>query len=105
MPEYSITVYNDMGHLLIKEWDNIPRHIRDFVYAKANIYLKNATDNSNLGCAFYILKDGLQTRWRYTYGRDIINIFWNVDIFDSNTMKYVIPIYKKEKYENYPLFI
>ena len=105
MAEYNITVYNDMGHLLLSNWNSIPKHISDFVYAKAKIYLLNATDNANLGCAFYILRDGLQNRWTYSNGRDIIKVFWNVDTFNPKTMKWIVPIYQNKKLEKFPLFI
>ena len=85
MTIYNIEFYNDMGHLVTKpEYDKIPKHIRDFAYSKAKMYLNIATDNSNLGCAFYILKNGLNKSWTYYTYNDVVNI-----VFNNCTMKYI----------------
>jgi len=49
MPNYKITFYNDMGHLLIKNYGNIPENIRNFAYKVIENKINYATDNNILG--------------------------------------------------------
>lgn len=87
MSIYNIRFYNDMGHLRISKSGEIPDHINKFIYSKASMYLYNATDRTNLGCRFYILKPEFKKYWTYYHNNDIINIIYDVDLFDSNRMK------------------
>ena len=90
MTIYNITLYNDMGQLLTSpEYSVLPRDISDFVYTKAKMYLNYATDTSGLGCRFYILKPELNKNWSYFYNGNTINIVYDTDTFNSNTMRYI----------------
>lgn len=87
---YKVKFYNDMGHLMIENYDNMPQSIRDFAYEKAKQYLNYATDTSGMGCRFYVLKRGLSDKWTYNYGRYSVEIDWSDCItFNTNTMRYV----------------
>jgi uncharacterized lipoprotein YehR (DUF1307 family) len=90
MPEYYISVFNDMGHIMTKPCINkLPDHITKFVFNKVLRYLEIATDNKNLGCRFYILKNGLQKKWTYNYRDDIITINWDVNTFNQEHMQWI----------------
>ena len=85
--------YNDMGHLMTTPgYDTFPKHIIEFAYQKANVYLNVATDVSGLGCRFYCVKPGLQNVWTYFCGQDKICITFDVNTFCSVTMRYVSPV-------------
>ena len=86
MTIYNITLYSDMGHLLMSPCEN---HIRNFVYKKSSNYIRYATDTSGLGCRFYILKPNLKTVWEYKCGLDTVIIRYNLDIYDPVTMKLI----------------
>ncbi len=90
MEQYTIFFYNDMGHLMIDDYSNIPSNIRNFAYHKINNKILYATDNNNLGCRYYILIHGLNHNWTYNYNDIQITIDYSkLDKFDSNTMIYV----------------
>lgn len=85
MPHYNVSVFNDMGHIMMEPWiDKLPAHISKFILDRVLIYLRVATDRDGLGCRFYILKDGLQRKWTYNCGEDTITVDWNVNTFDSD---------------------
>jgi len=86
---YNLSCYNDMGHLMLSPY-NIPSEISKFIYSKFNLYLNYATDNSNLGCRFYILKPGLSKKWTYYYGPHTINLTYDLDTFNPNKMKMLV---------------
>ncbi len=86
---YDVRLYTDMGHLLTKP-DNLPKEITDFVYLKAKMYLSSATDTRGMGAAYYILKPGLDKKRAYIFNPYItVNIYYDVDEFDSCRMKYL----------------
>jgi hypothetical protein len=89
MPEYTVQLYNDMGHLLTEPYyGTIPNDIFDFVCRKSRNKINYATDLSNLGCRYYILKEGLQTKWTYQVGDDTITIdYTRLEPFDETYMK------------------
>lgn len=88
MPTYTVTLHNDMGHLVIdSNHSYIPRHIHNFVYLKAKMYLNCATDTFNKRCRFYILKPGVKKTWNYTCGSDSVIITFNVGVFNPKTMR------------------
>ena len=88
MSSYTISFYNDMGHLLTKpEYSKLPSEIYRFACEKIRNKLDYATDTSNLGCRFYILKSGLSNRWTYSNGITID--YSQLDKYDSKTMRYV----------------
>jgi hypothetical protein len=79
MVNYNIIFHNDMGHLMIHNFERIPRHITDFAYSKSQQYLFCATDKEGLGCMFYILKPNMKKRWTYIYNNDNVTITYDVD--------------------------
>jgi len=87
---YNISISNDMGHLIINP-SNIPRDIHNFILSKINLYIRTATDTSNLGCRFYILSEGLNKQQTYYLNNDndIINLTYYTDTFDPNRMRYI----------------
>jgi uncharacterized lipoprotein YehR (DUF1307 family) len=90
MPEYYISVFNDMGHIMTEpHMDKLPVHINKFVFDRVLRYLQMATDNKDLGCRFYILQNGLQKKWTYNYRDDIITINWNVNTFNQDNMRWI----------------
>lgn len=89
MKSYTIIFYNDMGHLMIHDFDNIPETIRNFAYKLVQNKIDYATDNNNLGCRFYILKHVLNDKWSYNYNNVQINMDYSkLDKFDSSRMIY-----------------
>ena len=90
MPHYTVSVFNDMGHIMTEPWiDKIPNHISKYILNKCLIYLKIATDTSDLGCRFYILREGFQKKWIYNLGEDTIEINWDVNTFDPKDMRWI----------------
>ena len=83
---YNIRVHTDMGNMLIKP-ENMPEYIRRFVYEKINMYVETANDNKGYGCLFHLLKPGLNKNWAYMCGADTVNILWDLDEWNSNTMQ------------------
>jgi hypothetical protein len=89
MEHYTIIFYNDMGHLMIRDFFNIPKTIRDFAYEVVRNKIDYATDNNNLGCSFYILKPRLNDKWSYNYNNVQLTIDYSkLDKFDSSRMIY-----------------
>ena len=85
---HNIILFNDMGHLQTDPGImTIPKHILDFVFEKVKLYVYYATDNDNLGCRFYVLKDGLNKEWTYYLNNDVVNITYNLNTFDNETMR------------------
>jgi hypothetical protein len=90
MEKVNIIFYNDMGHLMVADFSNIPKHIRDFAYDKIQNKIVYATDAKTLGCRFYILKNGLHDKWVYNYDNIQITLNYSMlDKFDSNRMIYI----------------
>lgn len=89
MPEYTVQLFNDMGHLLTEPYyGNIPNDIFDFVCTKSRNKINYATDLSNHGLRFYILKEGLQKKWTYKVGDDTITIdYTRLETFNEKSMK------------------
>jgi hypothetical protein len=89
MPEYTVDFYNDMGHLrTYPDYGELPDPIFEFACEKVRNKINYATDLSKLGLTFYILKEGLQTKWTYKVGDDTITInYANLNIFDAESMK------------------
>lgn len=86
----NIKFYNDMGHLLIENEKNIPQEIISWAHQKIKNKINYATDKNNLGCRFYILRAGLDSKWTYNFqGKTIILDFSQLDKFDSKTMYYI----------------
>ncbi len=90
------------GHLMIKLYDLIPDQIRKFAYEKIKNKINYATDKENLGCRFYILKNGLNNTWEvclpeqtnslcedYKFNNVIITLDYSqLGKFDSKRMKW-----------------
>ncbi len=90
MPNYKITFYNDMGHLLIENYNNIPENIRNFAYKVIENKINYATDNNKHGCRFYILKVGLEPTWTYSFNNCEITIDYSqLSKFNPSTMIYI----------------
>ncbi len=90
MKEYNIIFYNNMGNLLINNYDNLPTFVTEFAYKIINNKIIYATDKQNLGCVFYILKPELLNKWSYNINNIKINIDYSkLDKFDFNNMKYI----------------
>jgi hypothetical protein len=94
---YSITFFNDMGHLNYN-YTGIPDNIVKFALLKSHKYIGVASDKKGKGRRFYYLKPDANKQWNYKYGNDIVSIHFNVDEFDDTYMKlpdkkkYVVPI-------------
>ena len=87
--KYRIVFDNDMGHLMIKSYDLFPEQIRKFAYDKIKNKINYASDNDNLGCQFYILKNGLNNTWDYKFNNVIITLVYSqLDKFNPKTMKW-----------------
>lgn len=87
--KYRIVFNNDMGHLMIKSYDLFPDQIRKFAYEKIKNKINYATDNNNLGCRFYILKNGLNNTWDYKFNDVIITLDYSqLDKYNPKTMKW-----------------
>jgi hypothetical protein len=87
--KYKIVFDNDMGHLMIKSYDLFPEQIRNFAYEKIKNKINYATDNKNLGCQFYILKNGLNNTWDYNFNNATITLDYSqLDKFNPKTMKW-----------------
>lgn len=90
LQEYHIQFHNDMGHLMIADFFNIPENIRAFAYNKIKNKILYAKDNARLGCRFYILKNGLNDIWSYNFNDCKITIYYDkLDKFEPNSMVYV----------------
>lgn len=88
---YTVTITNDMGHLM---WTpaTYPPAIRKFISSKILMYVDMATDTSNLGCRFYILKPGLASSYTYcppNSPQDIVTIHYRLDTFHPATMRFI----------------
>jgi hypothetical protein len=89
MTKYTITFYNDMGHLLIDSLpEDIPEHIQKFVYEKIKNKINFATDKTGYGAVYYVLKSGLNDKWIYESGNDTIIVKYKLDNFNPGTMIY-----------------
>jgi len=90
MEKIEIIFFNDMGHLMMFNYSNIPKNIRDFAYNKIQNKIVCATDTKNLGTRFYILKNGLNDKWVYNYDNIQITLDYSrLNKFDSSTMIYI----------------
>jgi hypothetical protein len=100
MSIYSITVYNDMGHLVMSDFNKTSDDIQKFIYRQAYYDLYEATDNENRGCLFHILKDGKEKESLYEFKDNLILITYNVFEFDPESMiktnPYPLPSHYKE---------
>jgi uncharacterized protein YutD len=86
---YKVTVYNDMGHLMTHSYyDEIPTEIIELIGIKTRQHLDYATDLTNYGCTFYILKDWVKNDWTYTIdAQTTLTLHYNVDTFNPSTMR------------------
>lgn len=91
MSIYFVTVYNDMGQLLITNFNTISEDIRKAIYRQAHDDLYEATDNKGIGCLFHILKDGKDKYVTLEYKDNIISIIYDVYHFDESRMIKMIP--------------
>jgi len=91
MNYYKITFYNDMGHLMIfPSINQLPEDIFNFAYQKSKNKIFTATDKSNLGACYYILKYKLNSEWTYNYKNNIITLDYSkLDKFDDTRMKLI----------------
>lgn len=90
MKEYNIVYYNDMGHLMIENYNILPPFVKDFVYEIIKNKILYATDKKGLGCMFYILKPELLTEWTYNINDTKINVnYGKLDKFNAIDMKYI----------------
>jgi hypothetical protein len=84
---YKVAVVNDMGHYDVK--GDVPRHIRDYVFAQAPRYMDEeirSYSDRNYSTAHYHLKPGFQTQWKYRVGNDIVEITWPIRTIDESTI-------------------
>lgn len=72
MDTYNVTVYNDMGHLMISP-QILSSNIREYVLFQANRYLRDATDKTGHNAQYYCLPEEFKDRWRYIVGNNIVN--------------------------------
>lgn len=87
---FTIKFHNDMGHLMIDNYSNIPDNIRNFAFEKIKNKINYATDNINKRCRFYILRAGLDNKWTYDFGKtSVILDFSQLDKFNPKTMIYI----------------
>ncbi len=90
MKQYNIVFRNDMGHLVIDNFENIPINIREFAYKAIENKINYATDNSNLGVRYFILRSGLNTTWTYIINNEkIIFDYSKLNKYDSKNMRYI----------------
>lgn len=89
-----------MGHLMIENYDKIPRHIIDFAYSKVKLYINNATDNSGLHCRFYVLKAGLLNKYTYYCGSDTVKIDWSA--CNKYNPKTIVSLQNRRRFWGYP---
>ena len=90
MVTYNVRVYNDMGHLMTDPGpEELSFVIAMFISRKSLQYLRTATDKKGHGCRFYVLRDGFQRFWTYTYKNTTLNIEWPTDVFNLNTMTWL----------------
>lgn len=90
MNRYNIVFVNDMGHLMIQDFNDIPENVKNFAYEVVKNKIVSAKDNSHLGCIFYILIDGLLPTWTYKYKDVEITIDYSkLDKYDSRRMIYI----------------
>ena len=79
-----------MGHLLTDPGpEELSIDIGMFIGRKALQYLRIATDTKGIGCRFYVLRDGFQRNWTYTYKNTTLNIEWYTDEFNPNNMRWL----------------
>jgi len=95
MKEYTLFFHNDMEHLLIEDYETLPNNITQFAYNKIQNKLLYATDNSNVGCRFFILLPGMNPRW--TYYLDNISITLDYSKLDKYDSRNMILLKKKKK--------
>jgi hypothetical protein len=90
MKEYTIRVYNDMGHLeIMPSYAELPIDIADFIMFNClrNYSLKLATDTAGLGCRFYILSEEANKRCIFNYNNNTtIIIEYDLDTFNPDRM-------------------
>jgi len=84
---YDITMYTDMGHLLLHP-SNLPNDVSRFVFTKPSMYVNRATGKGGKGGIYYVLQEGYEKKWRYFYKEHIINVTYELDNFNSNKMEY-----------------
>jgi len=85
-----VRVYNDMGHILTYPYpEELSWEIIKIIDIKQMKYSRLATDSKGLGCRFYILHEGLQKVWTYTYKNKKITIDWDLDEFNPETMRWL----------------
>uniref|UniRef100_A0A6C0EBQ7 Uncharacterized protein n=1 Tax=viral metagenome TaxID=1070528 RepID=A0A6C0EBQ7_9ZZZZ len=72
-------------------YEDIPRDIYDFAIEKSKNKMIYATDKSNLGARYYILRPELLKKWTYKYKNNLITIDYSkLDVFNSKSMKIII---------------
>jgi hypothetical protein len=89
---YSVDIYTDMGHLIVESTTDtvLPKEITAFAYEKAASDLRRATDTDNLGCRFYVVRDGVDKTWTAQIGDISITGTYNVGLgFNPERMRWV----------------
>lgn len=86
MSVYFLTVYCDMGHLMVSDYHKIPEGVTKAVYRQAFQDLYEARDKEGLGCLFHILKDGKSDRVTFDYKDNVISVVYDVYQFDPERM-------------------
>jgi hypothetical protein len=88
---YSVDIYNDMGNLIVESTTDtvLPREITAFAYEKAASDLRDATDTDNLGCRFYVVRDGVDKTWTAQIGDISITGTYDVVEFNPERMRWV----------------
>ncbi len=88
MNSYIVFFSNNNGHLI--SLNKVPEHVWTFAYNKAMNKLDYATDNTNLGYRYIILRHGLNDRWTYILPDMTITLdYIHLDKFDSIRMNYL----------------
>jgi len=86
--KYTVTFYNDMGHLMIKE--NISQELHHFAYQKIQNKIRYATDINGMGARFYILKPNHLEQYTYDVNGSLITLDYSeLDKFNTTCMKFV----------------
>lgn len=102
MVNYSVAVYNDMGHIMTEPYcTHFPMKIYEIISLNTLSHIDYATDIAGRGCRFYILKSHVPKEWTIQIDDDSLTVKYDLDTFDSNTMKWT---QKNDNIKDRPLY-
>lgn len=84
---YTVGTDNDMGHFVVI--GNVPRHIKEYVYAQSSRYLDEEIrmhTHHGFSTVHWHIKPGFQTVWRYHLGNDTVEVTWPRRTIDETTI-------------------